>query len=131
MPDVRPSVRERLAAVPASIREARALVGGWSRGQGASPDRAADIELAVSELVANVVRHAHPAGGGHEFVIAARREDGDLVVCVRDFGVGPAGPSPDPGLGVGLQIVARLARTASVERADPGTRVVVRFPFVL
>jgi serine/threonine-protein kinase RsbW len=121
-------VRERLAVAPASIRHARMLVGRWSREQGASPDQAVNIQLAISELVANVVRHAYPSGGEDDFVIEARREDDELVFCVRDFGVGSARPSPTPGLGVGLIVVARVARTASVVQADPGTLVTLRFP---
>jgi len=122
-------VRERLAVAPASIRHARTLVGRWSREQGAPPDQAMNIQLAISELVANIVRHAYPAGGDHDFVIEAHREDDELVFHVRDFGVGSARPSPTPGLGVGLTVVARLAGTASVVQADPGTLVTLRFPF--
>jgi serine/threonine-protein kinase RsbW len=128
MPETGPSVRERLPVVPTSIREARALAGGWSLDQGASADQVLNIQLAISELVANVVRHAHPSGGANEFVLEARREGAHLGFCVRDFGVGPQGPSADPGLGVGLTIVARVAESASVEHADPGTRVTMRFP---
>ena len=127
----RTPVRERLAVAPPSIRRARTLVGRWSRELGASPDQTVNIQLAMSELVANAVRHAHPTGGDHELVIEAWREGDELVFCVRDFGVGSARPSPTPGLGVGLTVVARLARTASVVQAEPGTLVTVRFPFTL
>jgi anti-sigma regulatory factor (Ser/Thr protein kinase) len=121
-------VHERLAVAPTSIRDARALVGRFSSEQGASPEQTVNIQLAISELVANVVRHAHPLGGDHEFEIEARLEDDELVFCVRDFGVGSSRPSPTPGLGVGLTVAGKLARTITVSDAGPGTLIVIRFP---
>ena len=84
-----------------------------------------DIALGVTEACANVVRHAYPDGGG-EVELEAVLEDGDLVVCVSDAGVGFEHPPREPGAGLGVPLVERLASTTIHSR--PGsTRVQMRF----
>ena len=84
-----------------------------------------DIALGGTEACANVVRHAYPDGLG-EVELEAVLEDGDLVVCVSDAGVGFEHPPREPGAGLGVPLVERLASTTIHSR--PGsTRVQLRF----
>ena len=77
-----------------------------------------DIALGVTEACANVVRHAYPDGGG-EVELEAVLEDGDLVVCVSDAGVGFEHPPREPGAGLGVPLVERWRRP----RFTPGPEV--------
>ncbi|MFC7530731.1 ATP-binding protein [Actinoplanes sp. GCM10030250] len=100
-----PGVRVRLRPVPEACRQVRALVAqtcaGWQRG-----DVSATVALVATELVANVVRHAHTT---MEFTLALR--DGRLTVAVRD-GSRRMPRRLDPGVseagGRGLRLVHDL-----------------------
>jgi anti-sigma regulatory factor (Ser/Thr protein kinase) len=88
-------------------------------------ERLQDLQLLVTELVTNAVRHGACAGGG--IVVAFRVDQRILRVDVRDHGLGfdPAlvrHPSPGSLAGRGLTIVAALAHRWGVERAA-GTTV--------
>ncbi|MEV6300372.1 ATP-binding protein [Actinoplanes sp. NPDC051861] len=71
-------IRVRLRPVPEACRQVRTLVAqtcaGWHRA-----DVSSTVALVATELVANVVRHAHTT---MEFTLALR--DGRLTVAVRD-----------------------------------------------
>lgn len=73
-----PALRLRLRPVPEACRQVRQLVSqacvAWQR-----TDATAAATLVATELVANVVRHAHTT---MEFTVALR--DGSLTMAVRD-----------------------------------------------
>ena len=119
-----PGIQQRLPARPSSVPLARRAIADFVRSH--SSQSAAvilDIALAVTEACANVVRHAYPDGGGE---VEAALVDGDLVVCVSDAGVGFEYPSRQPGAGLGVPLMERLAATTINSR--PGcTRVQMRF----
>jgi anti-sigma regulatory factor (Ser/Thr protein kinase) len=73
-----PTVRARLRPVPESCRQVRQLVAqactAWQRA-----DVTAAATLVATELVANVVRHAHTT---MEFTLGLR--DGRMILAVRD-----------------------------------------------
>jgi anti-sigma regulatory factor (Ser/Thr protein kinase) len=73
-----------------------------------------DLTIVVSELVANAVRHAPRVGGG-EIVLVISRTDDAVRVEVTDPGNG-FDPQPDPASesGLGLAIVAHVARSWGV-----------------
>jgi len=100
------------------------------------------LEQAISNLVDNALRH-----GGTDVTLAARREEGDVVVHVRDDGPGFSDaflPSAferftradvargHGGSGLGLAIVAAIAQAhggrAGTDRADNGADVWIRLP---
>ena len=94
--------------------------------------------LLLQPLVENCIRHGlEPSVGGGRIEMSAAREGGDLVLRVRDTGVGLAEPSVD-GTRFGLQQVReRLASLygeraslslAAAEDAEGGTLAVVRLP---
>lgn len=68
------------------------------------------VGLAVSELVMNAVKFAHPAGVAGELVIACNRHDDLIVIEVTDDGVGlPEGFDPAVDGQFGFQLLRSLA----------------------
>jgi stage II sporulation protein AB (anti-sigma F factor) len=123
------TVEFRLPAVPASVPEARRLVGEQVRELGASEQRVDDVRIAVTEAVANVVRHAYWPGQGEVEVEVDADGNGRVVVAVRDRGCGIGAARPETaGAGLGLPLIEALS--ASFESSDraPGTAVVMEFP---
>lgn len=89
-----------------------------------APDQRAKLELAVTELVANAVRHS----GSHEVIrLALTPKDGYFCVRVTDGGGGvvpaPGAMSSPPGAGFGLFLVERLTRRWGMTREHGKTRV--------
>ena len=82
------------------------------------------LELLVSELVGNILRHAPEAS---EVVVQLHREPGRLRVAVCDNGPGGTvrvrRAEPLDTEGRGLSLVSRLARQWGTEALDKGTCV--------
>lgn len=89
------------------------------------PGTLEQLELLVSELVTNVVRHARSeAGDCLSLELYLRGDDVRVEVadCAgREFDAAPA-PDPERGRGYGLFLVENLSRDWGVEQ-DGGTRV--------
>src|SRR5579859_6293538 len=111
----------RLPCDPASVPQARRGLRDWFLRLRGDTDLLIDIQLAVTEAVANVVRHA----GCDEFEVTARLTEESLIVAVSD--PGPGRPRHDPGLGVGKEIIRKLAGSVAYHDTRPGTRVTMRF----
>ena len=112
-----------LAAEPAAVRQARAWLAELTAGL-LDAARRIDVELALSEVVANAVRHG---GAGRAISITATRAPEYLRVDVTDDGPGLA-PKPnamasDRYGGFGLFIVEQLCRRWGVARENLRTRV--------
>jgi two-component sensor histidine kinase len=87
------------------------------------------VGLAVSELVMNAVKFAHPAGVAGNLRIACHRRDDLIVVEVSDDGVGfPEGFDQAVDGQFGLQLVRSLAAQlkARLEFDDTGLGLLVR-----
>jgi LytS/YehU family sensor histidine kinase len=89
-------------------------------------------------LVENAIRHGlAPRRTPGRVLIAARRDDDRLELCVSDDGVGIGARSGDPSLGIGLQNVrARLAQLHGPDgvltlapAAPEGTVATIRLPY--
>jgi two-component sensor histidine kinase len=95
------------------------------------PDRAVAIGIIVNELVMNAVKYAYPEAAG-PIHVALTLEGGDVVLAIRDDGVGFQTQRDPRSTGMGQRIVAAMASKlgASVNRdpAHAGTLMVVRFP---
>jgi hypothetical protein len=110
-------VRVRLRPVPDACRQVRGLVSqacaAWQRS-----DLAATAALIATELVANVVRHAHTT---MEFTFGAR--DGRVCMTVRDHSrtlPKPADPAVSAPGGRGLWLVRDLSEAWGVHPVTDG-----------
>ena len=96
-----------------------------------TPEVATPLAVTLSELVQNAIEHAFPAGHG-KVLIQLAREGNDVVVIVKDDGVGIDVENLDTGR-LGLQIVRslidELGGTFEIV-SDQGTRAEVRVPAV-
>lgn len=89
--------------------------------------RCEEVLLAVNEACANAVTHAYPDGRG-KIELRADKVDGQVVVEIRDEGVGLSPRLDSPGLGVGLPMMVMLADSVQFRRpAGGGTNVRMRF----
>ena len=104
-----------LAAEPNAVAASRNAVSDATAGL---PFDHLAIALAVSEAVANVVRHAY-AGEGLVFVLVEIADD-DLAISVQDQGAGFL-PAEQPGVGLGL--IHNLTNRLSIESGLGGTLV--------
>jgi anti-sigma regulatory factor (Ser/Thr protein kinase) len=124
-----PELHLELPSEPAAPGQARAAVREFAAAHGAVEQTVADIALAVSEAVTNVVHHAYrdhqPAG---EVVLEADRDGSQIAVVVIDSGGGMAPRVDSQGLGLGLPMIASLADVLEVRvRPEGGTEVHMRF----
>jgi anti-sigma regulatory factor (Ser/Thr protein kinase) len=117
-----------LAADPGAPSAAREIAVGVLRQWGMTA-RADDVELVLSELVTNALRHGGAAAGGPGGAVQVRmlRHDDDLVCAVRDGSdLLPARRDPDFMLesGRGLHLVACFAADWGVLPAAPAGKYV-------
>jgi anti-sigma regulatory factor (Ser/Thr protein kinase) len=121
----------RLKAVPENVPRARHFVEAQAVELGLSEQRRADLSIAVTEAVANAVRHAYRSYDEPGDVEIALGPDGDkLFVVVRDDGVGPGANPESEGIGMGVKLMGAVAEDLVVEGA-PGRGVRVRMTFLL
>jgi two-component sensor histidine kinase len=93
----------------------------------------ASLALATTELITNALMHAFPSGEGGHIHVQVKQEGGEILLEVRDNGVGiPATSGGGMRKGVGLDIVTSLVETDLRGkfhlRKDKGTLAIVRFP---
>ena len=87
--------------------------------------------LAVSEAVSNVVVHGYRDSSPGAFTVSVEWNGGELCVIVRDHGCGMTPRMDSPGAGLGLPLIATLAKSFSVTAPeDGGTEVVMTFPLL-
>jgi anti-sigma regulatory factor (Ser/Thr protein kinase) len=119
-----PEPAERMAFDLGSLEASRSLAVQCAIGAGMAERRAMDVELAVSELAANSIRHGGGAG-----VLAVWDDGAHVIVEVRDRGVltdplaGRRPVAPDVPGGRGLLLVNRLADLVRVHTGAGGTTV--------
>ncbi|HKN95065.1 MAG TPA: ATP-binding protein [Thermoleophilaceae bacterium] len=107
----------------ASVPEARRLACEFA-GELMDDGQRSRLEVAVSEVVANAVRHS---GSDEQIRLVLNHKNGYLCVRVVDGGSGlvpqPGAMSSEPGAGFGLFLVEQLTRRWGVTREDGRTRV--------
>ena len=107
-----------------TLSSVRMLVTSQAAAAGVQGPRAHDLELAVSEVAANSVRHG---GGSGRLVVWTEPEA--LVCEVRDAGwiedplVGRVAPTPDPDRGRGLWIANQMCDLIQIRSSPGGTAV--------
>ena len=113
--------RLRLPCEPASVPEVRARVREWCHKLALHDGLIADVQLALTEAATNAVRHS----GCADFETQGWASNATVTVCVLDQG--PGRDDPNPGGGMGTNLIRMLADSAEFQNAQPGTRVVMRF----
>jgi serine/threonine-protein kinase RsbW len=68
------------------IDEARLWVGERVRAAGFGDEPAGEIELALTEALANVIEHAYQGDGSQRIELTVAGSDGTLNIRVRDWG---------------------------------------------
>jgi serine/threonine-protein kinase RsbW len=119
---------EALPAEPRSVPAARRRVVDYAAAAGADADVMADVALAVSEVVSNVVLHAYLDRVPGRIRLCAERTDDELEIVVEDDGRGMLPRADSPGLGLGLALAGQVAERFDVH-SEPGegTRISLRF----
>lgn len=75
----------RLPADPEALTLMRHTLGRWLHASSASESEAYQLTVACGEACANAIEHAYPAGEA-SFKVEAMRQDGEVVITVRDAG---------------------------------------------
>lgn len=112
-----------MPATPSTVRPVRDAAMRVARAVAATEEELQRIRLAVSEAVTNAVRHAYPPARrseGRVEVLIGALEDRTVVVVVADEGRGLGAPSADPGLGMGMKVMAQSADDLVLARRSTG-----------
>ena len=121
------SLQVHLDPGPAAAGEARAALREAGVADGLPEDVRSDLELLVTEVVTNSIRHA----GADDLVLGVEREDDRVRVRCYDDGPGFSGarraPSRRGDGGFGLMLVDRLANRWGIARREPGPGCCVWF----
>jgi serine phosphatase RsbU (regulator of sigma subunit)/anti-sigma regulatory factor (Ser/Thr protein kinase) len=112
-----------LAAVPTSLREIRRAVSRWLAKTGATPEEAADLQLAIGEACSNVVEHAYGPRGG-AMTVRMTFSPPDVLVTVRD--TGSWRPPRGHNRGRGTRLMELCSDELRVEYTLTGTEVFIR-----
>src|SRR3954467_7162470 len=105
----------------------RREVAAFAQRAGMDEVGVGSVKLAVSEAATNAVVHAYREDDG-ELCVRAFIDASELVVIVRDTGLGLA-PRPDsPGLGLGMPLMASVTtRFQVVSDGRSGTEIRMAF----
>jgi anti-sigma regulatory factor (Ser/Thr protein kinase) len=117
-------------ATAEAVQAARSEVVRIARAAGASEPALADIELGVSEASTNAVIHAYAADGarGQAFTVSTATHGSLFSVWVTDEGEGGTPDAPSSGLGLGLQLMAKLCQRVEIGVLKDGrSQVEMRF----
>lgn len=122
----------REVAEPKTVRLACALLTEVAEREGVPEGVRSALALAVTEACANVVLHAYvDADAPGELVVRACKADAALTVEVADAGRGMVPRIDNPGLGLGLPLIAQMADVFEI-RSDRRRRgLVLRMQFNL
>jgi serine/threonine-protein kinase RsbW len=117
---------------------ARLAATSVGRSAGASEETIADLKLAVTEAVANAVRHAYPPDDAGRVTVELQATPGHLEIVVSDTGKGVgdadlegSGGEPAGESGMGLSIIRAIADEVDVGAGAEGRGTRVRFACVL
>ena len=108
--------------VPLGVGAIRGEMVALARACGLDEQTIGDVALAVSEAATNAVVHAY-AGRPGNILVTAESADGELRIVIADEGGGLAPRTDSPGLGVGLPIIATVARRMEIVCEGGGTQI--------
>jgi anti-sigma regulatory factor (Ser/Thr protein kinase) len=126
------SLSLKLAAEPQNVRQARDEAARCAERLGLLAPGVDDLKTIVSEACSNIVRHAYPKDAVERpMEVELERDDGDLVVIVRDSGTGirpPTGARPS-SLRLGFILMGSLADYLQLRTGkDRGTELLLKVP---
>jgi anti-sigma regulatory factor (Ser/Thr protein kinase) len=119
--------KARLPGTPLGVRRLRREMTEVAADCGMSADEIADVQLAVTEAATNAVMHAYAEIAG-DLTVTATRQNGELAIVIGDTGPGFVDRDDSPGMGVGLSVIATVARRMRIVSAPGGTEVHMTFP---
>jgi anti-sigma regulatory factor (Ser/Thr protein kinase) len=115
------TARRTLPAEASSVGSARRCAQAFAERHGLTGARLADLALAVSEAVTNVILHAYRGCSGDRVVdLVLEARDDAIHVAVRDFGLGLVPRDDSPGLGLGLGVIGRMADRVEISAPRGG-----------
>ncbi len=132
-----PTQRLTLANDPADLVKLTLAAQAFLDEQGVPADVGDTTQLALEEIVTNVIKYAYDDDAPHRVEVSMAREDGVIVLCVEDDGR-PFDPlqTPPPALdepveersigGLGIHLVRQLVDQLSYERVGDRNRVEMR-----
>ena len=125
-----PCVEREMTATACAVGCLRRWIEELCKEAGASRMQVADVALAVSEALSNVVMHAYTDRLQPGVIrISAARRGPRLLVEVEDEGVGIRPRLDSPGGGLGLGLIATLAARVEFGRRAAGRGALVRMTF--
>ena len=116
--------------MPPSVGAMRHHATAFAMAAGAPQSVTNAVELAVSEMVTNVVIHAYVGREPGHVSVRCQGDAERITVEVADDGVGVAPRDDSPGVGHGLALVGGLADTLEVASGPGGRGTVVTMSFV-
>lgn len=118
-----------MIATPAAVSQLRRAVAEFAAGSGVPDPPLADVKLAVSEAVSNVVVHSYRDDDEPGPVeVRASCADGELRLVVADQGRGFGPRTDSPGLGLGVALMSTIADRIEIREAFPrGTEVCIEW----
>jgi anti-sigma regulatory factor (Ser/Thr protein kinase) len=119
-----------LPAVPSSVGAMRHQAADFAMAAAAPESVIHAVELAVSEMVTNVVIHAYVGREPGQVSVRCQGDAERITVEVADDGVGVAPRDDSPGVGHGLALVGGLADTLEITSGPGGRGTVVTMSFV-
>lgn len=117
----------RFPAVSLGIAAIRGEMTAVARECGLDERQVNDVALAVSEAATNAIVHGYRGEPGTIHVTASIG-DGELTIMIADEGEGLVPRTDSPGLGLGLPIIATVARRLEVVSEGSGTQIHMVFP---
>jgi len=86
-----PKIKLVIPSDPKIIRAVRACIGELASGMGFSSEQVHDINLAVNEICANVIKHAYGWNSKGKIIIKLQGDGNKLRISIRDYA-----PKQDP-----------------------------------
>lgn len=121
-----------IPAEPQQVSRLRREVVSFAAAQGVSDPPIADLKIAVSEAMTNVIVHAY--GGDHAGkvdVLVSVEPGREITVVVADAGSGMNPRADSPGMGLGLPLIGNLADSLQISTPAGGHGTEVRMSFAL
>jgi anti-sigma regulatory factor (Ser/Thr protein kinase) len=112
-----------------AVRQLRWWIENLCDASGATEVQRADVALAVSEALTNVVMHAYVGRPSGPMRIRTEHSGGHLVIEVEDLGIGLRPRLDSPGGGLGLALIGSLATDLVLRSGPGGTGTLVRMAF--